>query len=154
MVEHKCNRNIWNYDNYAYVSVFTDNDLTHITEDYFEIKLIARLLDQICVVQPPMFPPRCDDAPPQEYEYSQPHMSTDYILHHLLQILQCSTRVTPSLDLYRFKIILTNHITLKLFPFLLTNRKSMKSYSFLWIGKKEIITTGIFTRVDYLRINE
>ena len=61
----------------AYVSVFTDNDLTHITEDHFEIKLIARLLDQIYVVQPPMFPPRYDDAPPQEYEYSQPHMSTD-----------------------------------------------------------------------------
>ena len=61
----------------AYVSVFTDNDLTHITEDHFEIKLIARLLDQICVVQPPMFPPRYDDALPQEYKYSQPHTSTD-----------------------------------------------------------------------------
>ena len=61
----------------AYVSEFMDNDLTHITEDHFEIKLIARLLDQIYVVQPPMFPPRYDDAPPQEYEYSQPHTSTD-----------------------------------------------------------------------------
>ena len=61
----------------AYVSIFMDNDLTHITEDHFEIKLIARLLDQIYIVQPPMFPPRYDDAPPQEYEYSQPHMSTD-----------------------------------------------------------------------------
>ena len=30
----------------AYVCIFTDNDLTHITEDHFEIKLIARLLDQ------------------------------------------------------------------------------------------------------------
>ena len=59
----------------AYVSIFMDNDLTHITEDHFEIKLIARLLDQIYVIQPPMFPPRYDDAPPQEYEYSQPHMS-------------------------------------------------------------------------------
>ena len=48
----------------AYVSVFMDNDLTHITEDHFEIKLIARLLDQIYVVQPPMFPPRYYDAPP------------------------------------------------------------------------------------------
>ena len=48
----------------AYVSIFTDNDLTHITEDHFEIKLIARLLDQTYVVQPPMFPPRYDDAPP------------------------------------------------------------------------------------------
>ena len=27
----------------AYVSIFTDNDLTHITEDHFEIKLIPRL---------------------------------------------------------------------------------------------------------------
>ena len=61
----------------AYVSIFTDNDLTHITEDHFEIKLIARLLDQIYVIQPPMFPPRYEDAPPQEYEYSQPHTSTD-----------------------------------------------------------------------------
>ena len=32
----------------AYVSIFMDNDLTNITEDHFEIKLIARLLDQIC----------------------------------------------------------------------------------------------------------
>ena len=39
----------------AYVLIFTDNDLTNITEDHFEIKLIARLLDQIYVVQPPMF---------------------------------------------------------------------------------------------------
>ena len=61
----------------AYVSIFMDNDLTNITEDHFEIKLIARLLDQIYVVQPPMFPLRYDDAPPQEYEYSQPHTSTD-----------------------------------------------------------------------------
>ena len=61
----------------AYVSIFTDNDLTHITEDQFEIKLIARLLDQIYVVQPPMLPPRYDDTPLEEYEYSQPHTSTD-----------------------------------------------------------------------------
>ena len=47
----------------AYVSIFTDNDLTHITEDHFKIKLIARLLDQMYVIQPPMFPPRYDDAP-------------------------------------------------------------------------------------------
>ena len=59
----------------ANVSIFMDNNLTHITEDHFEIKLIARLLDQIYVVQPPMFPPRYDDA--EENEYSQPHMSTD-----------------------------------------------------------------------------
>ena len=34
----------------AYISIFMDNDLTHITEDHFEIKLIARLLDQMHVV--------------------------------------------------------------------------------------------------------
>ena len=50
----------------AYVSIFTDNDLTHIPEDHFEIKLIARLLNQIYVVQPPMLPPRYDDTPPEE----------------------------------------------------------------------------------------
>ena len=61
----------------AYVSIFMDNDLTCITEDHFEIKLITRLLDQIYVIRPPMFPLRYDDAPPQEYEYSQPHTSTD-----------------------------------------------------------------------------
>ena len=61
----------------AYVSIFTDNDLTHITDDHFEIKLIARLLAQIYVVQPPMLPPRYDDAPPDEYEYSQPPTGTD-----------------------------------------------------------------------------
>ena len=61
----------------AYVSIFTDNDLTNITEDHFKIKLIARLLDQIYVIQPPMLPPRYDDTPPGEYEYSQPHTSTD-----------------------------------------------------------------------------
>ena len=39
------------------------NDLTHITDDHFEIKLIARLLDQINVVQSPQSPPRYDDTP-------------------------------------------------------------------------------------------
>ena len=59
----------------AYVSIFMDNNLTHITEDHFKIKLIARLLNQIYVIQSPMLPPRYDDAPPDEYEYSQPHTS-------------------------------------------------------------------------------
>ena len=81
----------------AYVSIFTDNDLTHITEDHFEIKLIARMLDQIYVIKPPMFPPRYDDAPPQEYEYSQQLMSTDgtrpsapQFPEHLHSLLTCS----------------------------------------------------------------
>ena len=81
----------------AYVSIFVDNDLTNITDDHFKIKLIARLLDQIYVVQPSMFPPRYDDAPPQEYEYSQPHTSTDgtrpsapQFPEHLHSLLTCS----------------------------------------------------------------
>ena len=59
----------------AYVSIFTDNDLTHITEDHFKIKLIASLLNQIYVIQPPVLPLRYDDAPPDKY--LQPHTSTD-----------------------------------------------------------------------------
>ena len=55
----------------AYISILTDNDLTHITEDHFEIKLIARLLDQMHVIQPPMFPPRYDDAPPSAPQFPE-----------------------------------------------------------------------------------
>ena len=55
----------------AYVSIFMDNDLTHITEDDFEIKLIARLLDQTHVVQPPMFPPRYDNTPPSAPQFPE-----------------------------------------------------------------------------------
>ena len=55
----------------AYVSIFMDNDLTHITEDHFEIKLIARLLDQMYVVQPPMFLPRYDDAQPSAPQFPE-----------------------------------------------------------------------------------
>ena len=81
----------------AYVSIFMDNDLTHITDDHFEIKLIARLLNQIYVVQPPILPPRYDDAPPDKYEYSQPLTSTDgtrpsapQFPEHLHSLLTCS----------------------------------------------------------------
>ena len=55
----------------AYVSIFTDNDLTRITEDHFEIKLIARLLDQMYVVQPPVFPLRYDDTPPSAPQFPE-----------------------------------------------------------------------------------
>ena len=55
----------------AYISIFTDNDLTHITEDHFKIKLIARLLDQMHVVQLPMFPPRYNDAPPSAPQFPE-----------------------------------------------------------------------------------
>ena len=44
-----------NMPDMAYVSIFMDNDLPRITEDHFEIKLIARLLNQTYVVQPPVF---------------------------------------------------------------------------------------------------
>ena len=48
--------------NEAKISTFTDNDLTHITDDHFEIKLVARLLDQIYVVPSPQFPLRYNDT--------------------------------------------------------------------------------------------
>ena len=48
----------------AKISIFTDNDLTHINNDHFEIKLVARLLNQIYVV--PVPPPRYD-------YYDDPH---------------------------------------------------------------------------------
>ena len=47
----------------AKISIFTDNDLTHITDDHFEVKLVARLLYQIYVVPSPQFPPRYNDTP-------------------------------------------------------------------------------------------
>ena len=34
------------------VLIFTDNDLTHINGDHFEINLVAHLLNQIYVVLP------------------------------------------------------------------------------------------------------
>ena len=48
----------------AKVSIFTDNDLTHITDDHFKINLVARLLNQIYVV--PVLPPQYD-------YYDDPH---------------------------------------------------------------------------------
>ena len=45
------------------MSIFTDNDLTHINDDHFQINLVAHLLDQIYVVPPPLSPPRYDDTP-------------------------------------------------------------------------------------------
>ena len=40
----------------AKVLIFMDNDLTHINDDHFEIKLVAHLLNQIYIV--PVPPPR------------------------------------------------------------------------------------------------
>ena len=47
----------------AKVSIFTDNDLTHINDDHFEINLVACLLNQIYVVP----------VPPPRYDYDDPH---------------------------------------------------------------------------------
>ena len=64
-------RTIINMPDTAFVSIFMDNDLTHITDDHFEIKLIARLLDQMYVVPAPVFPPRYDDAPPSAPQFPE-----------------------------------------------------------------------------------
>ena len=42
----------------AKVSILTDNDLTHINNDHFEINLMVRLLNQIYIV--PVPPPGYD----------------------------------------------------------------------------------------------
>ena len=56
--------------NKAKISIFTD-DLAHITDDHFESKLVARLLDQIYVVPSPQSPPRYDDTPPDPMSLTQ-----------------------------------------------------------------------------------
>ena len=60
----------------AKISIITDNDLTHITDNHFEINLIAHLLDQIYVVPSPLSPPMYDDAPPDAMAFSQSSNST------------------------------------------------------------------------------
>ena len=62
--------------NKAKISIFTDNDLTHITDDHFEIKLVARLLDQIYVVQSPQSPLRYDDTLQDPMTFTQTVNST------------------------------------------------------------------------------
>ena len=57
--------------NEAKISIFTDNDLTHITDDHFEIKLVARLLDQIYVVPLLQSPPRYHDTPSDRMSFTQ-----------------------------------------------------------------------------------
>ena len=56
--------------NEAKVSIFTDN-LTHITDYHFEIKLVARLLDQIYVVPSPQSPLRYDDTLSDPMSFTQ-----------------------------------------------------------------------------------
>ena len=47
----------------AKVLIFTNNDLTHINDDHFEINLVACLLNQIYVVL----------VPPPRYDYDDSH---------------------------------------------------------------------------------
>ena len=72
----------------AKVSIFTDNDLTHINDDHFEINLVAHLLNQIQVVP----------APPPRYDYyDDPHANvTDQ------PILSTSTGATASVPPFLF----------------------------------------------------
>ena len=70
------------------VLIFTDNDLTHINDDHFEINLVVLLLNQIHVV--PVPPPRYDD-------YDDPHANvTDE------PIPSTSTGATASTPLFSF----------------------------------------------------
>ena len=62
--------------NEAKILIFTDNDLTHITDDHFEIKLVAKLLDQIYVVPSPQSPPSYDDTSPDPITFTQTVNST------------------------------------------------------------------------------
>ena len=55
----------------AKISIFTDNDLTHVTDDHFEIKLIVRLLDQIYVVQLPQSTLGYEDTPLDPMSFTQ-----------------------------------------------------------------------------------
>ena len=56
----------------AKVSIFTDNYLTHINDDHFEINLVAHLLNQIYVIPVP---------PPQHDYYDDPHANvTDELI--------------------------------------------------------------------------
>ena len=67
----------------AKLSIFTDNDLTHINNDHCEINLIAYLLNQICVVP----------VPPPQYDYDDPHANvTDELIP---STSTCATALAP-----------------------------------------------------------
>ena len=73
----------------ARVSIFTDNDLTHINDDHFEINLVAHLLNQIYVVP----------VPPPRYDYDDPH--TNVIAE---TTPSTSTSATASAPLFSFTV--------------------------------------------------
>ena len=72
----------------AKVSIFTDNDLTHINDNHFEINLVAHLLNQINVV--PLLLPRYD-------YYDDPHVNVNNGL-----ILSTSTGASASAPPFSF----------------------------------------------------
>ena len=72
--------------NEAKISIFTDNDLTHITDDHFEIKLVARLLDQIYVVPSPQSPPRYDVTPLDPRSFTQTVNNTGSLMASALML--------------------------------------------------------------------
>ena len=53
---------------------------THTTNDHFEIKLIARLLDQIYVVPSPQSPLRYDDTPLDPMSFTQTVNNTSSLM--------------------------------------------------------------------------
>ena len=69
----------------AKISIFTDNDLTHITDDHFEIKLVARLLDEIYVVPSPKSPPRYD-TPSDPMPFTQTVNNTGSLMASALML--------------------------------------------------------------------
>ena len=62
--------------NEAKILIFTDNNLTHITDDHFEINLIAHLLDQIYVVPSSQSSLRYDDTPLDAMTFAQSSKGT------------------------------------------------------------------------------
>ena len=72
--------------NEAKILIFTDNDLTHITDDHFEIKLVARLLDQIYVVPSPQSPLRYDDTPSDLMSFTQTVNNTGSLMVSALML--------------------------------------------------------------------
>ena len=61
------------------VSIFTNNDLTHINNDHFEINLVARLINQIYIV--PVLPLDYDYGNLHANVMEEPTPSTYIFLH-------------------------------------------------------------------------
>ena len=100
--------------NEAKISVFTDNDLTHITDDHFEIKLVARLLDQIYVVPSPQSPMRYDDTPSDPMSFIQTVNNTGSLTASAL-MLPLHMLINPTSFVYMYiitHVILHLHVIL------------------------------------------